>query len=570
MKIYISTDLIKKIGVSKFKMLRVDEDRLNWNKKLEVNLTGLDIKEVEYLRNLILPHPSVLGVKHALWEIEIWLRSLKGGKAQSVKRLNHLTSLLYNHIKKTPHFWLFQKHGSQDSEIFVAYYVSNIKYVPEDRRRDYYHPAYVRMDVVYECFGEKKERSFSFKEPDVVGKKIEEILLKYDLFTSDEELCKIHGKEIIRYGDLITKVGHQFSVLGETTDDVPGEKKDYWNKTTIFTFSDDRRKNRVVVDEFLDVEGKEEDNHSREVEYDSSYWFEKKIKLEEDEDEEEDHIDNEIEIPSVDIPIHPFLVVFDLFRHLRLRCHVSYLKEYVYDRELASKLILPEEIKTLVTMLVNHKEGNFKDIVAGKGGGAIILLTGAPGVGKTLTAEVFAEADQKPLYSVQASQLGINAEELETNLLHVLQRAARWNAILLLDEADVYVHERGDNLTQNAIVGVFLRTLEYHASVLFLTSNRPELVDDAIASRCVARIDYKYPTKEDQKRIWKVLCESSNINIKPSEYNEFAEKHPKISGRDVKNLLKLAGLISSAQKKPITNKMLEYVLKFKPTSTEKV
>ena len=153
--------------------------------------------------------------------------------------------------------------------------------------------------------------------------------------------------------------------------------------------------------------------------------------------------------------------------------------------------------------------------------------------------------------------------------MKILQRASRWDAIMLLDEADVYVHERGNDLIQNAIVGVFLRVLEYHSSVLFLTSNRPDLVDDAIASRCVARINYKYPSKENQVKIWKVLAKVSSIKISKKEYVAFAEKHPHISGRDVKNLLKLASLISSVKKQPITFKLLEYVLKFKPTENMK-
>ena len=73
----------------------------------------------------------------------------------------------------------------------------------------------------------------------------------------------------------------------------------------------------------------------------------------------------------------------------------------------------------------------------------------------------FREASKKALYVVQCSQLGISAEQLEEKLSGVLERASRWGIILLIDEADVYIHERGNDLEQNAIVGVFLRLLEY-------------------------------------------------------------------------------------------------------------
>ena len=57
-----------------------------------------------------------------------------------------------------------------------------------------------------------------------------------------------------------------------------------------------------------------------------------------------------------------------------------------------------------------------------------MLLGGPPGVGKTLTAEVFSEATERPLLSVQAAQLGISPTDIENQLVQVLQRGSRWNA----------------------------------------------------------------------------------------------------------------------------------------------
>jgi len=196
-------------------------------------------------------------------------------------------------------------------------------------------------------------------------------------------------------------------------------------------------------------------------------------------------------------------------------------------------------------------------------------LTGKAGVGKTLTAEVFAETTERPLYNVQASQLGIDPVELEKSLKLILRRASRWNAILLLDEADVYVAERGNSLVQNAIVGIFLRVLEYHTSMMFLTTNRPETIDDAILSRCVARIDYEYPSIDDQIKIWKVLAKTSKIDLDGLIITEFVNKHNSCCGRDIKNLLKLANLKSTALNKKIELADLEFVMQFNPTLVQR-
>jgi ATP-dependent Lon protease len=65
--------------------------------------------------------------------------------------------------------------------------------------------------------------------------------------------------------------------------------------------------------------------------------------------------------------------------------------------------------RNLIHSLVkSHKNGSetFDDIVAGKGKGLVGLLSGSPGVGKTLTAEVIAEVTRRPLYMLSAGELG--------------------------------------------------------------------------------------------------------------------------------------------------------------------
>lgn len=173
---------------------------------------------------------------------------------------------------------------------------------------------------------------------------------------------------------------------------------------------------------------------------------------------------------------------------------------------------------------------------------------------------------KRPLYSVQTAQLGQSATALETELRKVFARAQRWNAILLLDEADVYVRERGDDFEQNAIVGVFLRTLEYFQGVMFMTTNRIDQVDDAIASRCIAKLDYRTPLPADQKKIWRVLATTSDIEISDEAIDEITTRHPTLSGRDIKMLLKLAKMMSSARKQPVDAGMIDFVARFKSTN----
>ena len=170
-----------------------------------------------------------------------------------------------------------------------------------------------------------------------------------------------------------------------------------------------------------------------------------------------------------------------------------------------------------------------------------------------------------PLLSVQAAQLGVNPETVEKELNLVLQRGARFNAVILLDEADVYIRERGVNLEQNAIVAAFLRTLETHNATLFLTTNRTNNVDDAIASRCLARIDYDMPTNDEQKQIWKILNDINQSGLSDHDIDTIVERHHQFSGRDIKQILKLASLWSSSKQTPVTTESIDFVAAFIPT-----
>lgn len=112
--------------------------------------------------------------------------------------------------------------------------------------------------------------------------------------------------------------------------------------------------------------------------------------------------------------------------------------------------------------------------------------------------------------------------------------------------ADVYVRQRGDDIEQNAIVGVFLRLLERFRGIMFMTSNRGDEVDDAVLSRCIAHIRYALPDTEDAKLIWQVLADNYEVDLFPKEVDELVRDFPFISGRNIKTLLKLSVSMASS------------------------
>lgn len=245
------------------------------------------------------------------------------------------------------------------------------------------------------------------------------------------------------------------------------------------------------------------------------------------------------------IPAHPLVRVFDLADHEFFTTHAGNMTPYQFDKTLRDKLILPQSHRDLLDVLTTDLDKFLGDIVEGKSAGNIVICKGVPGVGKTLTAEIYSELIEKPMYSVHSGSLGTSATSVEGNLKVIFERQRRWNCVLLLDEADVFVVERGDNIEQNAIVAEFLRVLEYFDGLLFMTTNRPDSIDEAIISRAAAIIHYEVPGPVDRAKIWEVMLKNYQQDPPPGLVADLVDLFPTIAPRDIKMLLRLALRIST-------------------------
>ncbi|KAI1804748.1 hypothetical protein F4811DRAFT_552621 [Daldinia bambusicola] len=178
------------------------------------------------------------------------------------------------------------------------------------------------------------------------------------------------------------------------------------------------------------------------------------------------------------------------------------------------QLVLPDKHKDMILSLVTQhfrdKEGykGQADIVRGKGKGLILLLHGAPGVGKTTTAEGVAEKFKKPLFQLTCGDLGTTAKDVESALEMNFALASRWGCILLLDEADVFLAQRTkEDFQRNGLVAVFLRVLEYYSGILFLTTNRVGDFDEAFASRIHISLYYPELGRKETREVFKLNLE---------------------------------------------------------------
>jgi hypothetical protein len=239
----------------------------------------------------------------------------------------------------------------------------------------------------------------------------------------------------------------------------------------------------------------------------------------------------------------PLVRVFSLDSKRYVFVDVDDLDEYEYDEASLDRLYLPTEMKAILTKVFETPQDQlFGDLVRGKHGGIVILACGGPGVGKTLTAEVYAEMTRRPLYVLEFGEMGTRVEQIEENLQRVFARVVRWRAVLQFDECDVFLGNRSLDLERSAIVGIFLRLLDYYEGLLFLTTNRASALDDAIRSRIMLKLEY--PDLDDVGRavIWKTMFAAAGLSLASGSFESLAKLSP-VNGRQIRNLVRLTRIL---------------------------
>jgi hypothetical protein len=77
----------------------------------------------------------------------------------------------------------------------------------------------------------------------------------------------------------------------------------------------------------------------------------------------------------------------------------------------------------------------------------------SPGKSPNCVLESVAEFTKRPLLAITAADLGHEPTQLEKSLLTFFRDANNWGAIVLLDEADIYLERRStQDLSRNSIV----------------------------------------------------------------------------------------------------------------------
>jgi hypothetical protein len=196
--------------------------------------------------------------------------------------------------------------------------------------------------------------------------------------------------------------------------------------------------------------------------------------------------------------------------------------------------------------------------------------------------ESIAAFSRRPLFPLGSGALGVTGSEIEAQLNICLALATRWDALVLIDEADIFMEARGrDDLQRNNVVSggglfsaeldfgadhilVFLRMLEHFNGIMFLTTNRVESIDSAFKSRIHLSITYPALDHDARAKLWTSFITKSCGAKKPSWLDQaFKERlaGAEINGRQIKNVIRTAHSLTVKKQRRLRPKDLNLALK---------
>jgi SpoVK/Ycf46/Vps4 family AAA+-type ATPase len=194
------------------------------------------------------------------------------------------------------------------------------------------------------------------------------------------------------------------------------------------------------------------------------------------------------------------------------------------------------------------------------GNGTAALFYGSPGTGKTHAARAVAGQLVRPLIEAKYAEIvskwiGQSAK----NLADLFARATREDAVLLIDECDSLLLQRGEagsHPHDDGLVNVILTELESRSGLTILCTNLRARLDGALSRRLAFQVEFAPPDLAERVRLWQVMLPLTAPRDGGLDFEALATRYP-MTGGLIRNAIRRACYRAARAGLGISQGMLE-------------
>jgi hypothetical protein len=189
-----------------------------------------------------------------------------------------------------------------------------------------------------------------------------------------------------------------------------------------------------------------------------------------------------------------------------------------------------------------------------RGRGISALFAGPSGTGKTMAAEILADALRLDLYRIDlAGVVSKYIGETEKNLKQVFDAAEQSGAILFFDEADALFGKRTEvkdshDRYANIEVNYLLQRMEEYRGLAILATNRKSALDRAFLRRLRFLLDFPFPDAPSRRRIWEKVF-PAGVPLAELDYQALGRLE--IPGGNIRNIALNAAFLAAGEGEPV-------------------
>jgi hypothetical protein len=210
--------------------------------------------------------------------------------------------------------------------------------------------------------------------------------------------------------------------------------------------------------------------------------------------------------------------------------------------EVRESPVLEGPVREVLERIVSEHERRDELASHGLSATRTLLLSGAPGVGKTMAASWLAARLELPLICIEPSDVMTSLlGESARNLVSALREARQMPSIVLLDEIDAFGKSRDDTLDigelKRLVTTLLVELDRWPAGNLLIgATNHPALLDHALERRFEVRLSLPLPGNAQREEIlWRIL-DRHDISLAPRTVDALVALTDGRSGSDLRTL----------------------------------